>query len=655
MIYVFDKDQNLIQMIRESDCLSLHVVEEINAPAQLTMELPYGTDNGTNLQLKLGATYVCVLRPNDTTYLMFRINNTTEETTGTITASESAYDELTYSTWIIDKRPTNVSASGMLNTALLNTSYSLRNCPSTGNLSTSFYYISPYEAIKNVADLFGLEIRFNIVINDNTITAKYLDAYVKQGNSANMKRFEYGSNALEIKREQDFSSIITGIVPRGKGIQLDSDSNTNQNDPAVYGRRLDITGAEWSTSKGDPLDKPKGQEYLYDPVATAKLGLPKGSARYQVVVFEDDDTLDALMADAYTYLQKYSRPQVAFTANIIDVGSLGLGDTVAIIRHDLNIEYAARVYKIDYDMLDLTKSTLELGDQNVSQSSIVSQINSITGTQKTMATNLNTTIWAANHKNEVTYSTYEPSSASLNDVWYKTLPDGSVEMYIYNNGWQLSSPYNDDMVKSINANKITAGTIDAQKVNLINLNANNITTGAISGAVFQTSFNNFGQSVQLDSNGLVFHKLNGNRSLQVKQDGVSVFNPNTNMLIGTLSYAEDPFNGNSPLVSLSTTGSSNLSLGFQSSDTGKTYTPALNIDGATGNVGVHYNLYVNQNLVAGGNLQTGGNLTVTGATNLNNGLIVSGDAGLNAGLIVSGDAGLNAGLIVSGATNLIMA
>jgi len=260
-----------------------------------------------------------------------------------------------------------------------------------------------------------------------------------------------------------------------------------------------------------------------------------------------------------------------------------------------------------------------------------------------MATNLNTTIWAANHKNEVTYSTYEPSSASLNDVWYKTLPDGSVEMYIYNNGWQLSSPYNDDMVKSINANKITAGTIDAQKVNLINLNANNITTGAISGAVFQTSFNNFGQSVQLDSNGLVFHKLNGNRSLQVKQDGVSVFNPNTNMLIGTLSYAEDPFNGNSPLVSLSTTGSSNLSLGFQSSDTGKTYTPALNIDGATGNVGVHYNLYVNQNLVAGGNLQTGGNLTVTGATNLNN------------GLIVSGDAGLNAGLIVSGATNLIMA
>ncbi|PAK77875.1 hypothetical protein B8W85_12890, partial [Lentilactobacillus kefiri] len=86
-----------------------------------------------------------------------------------------------------------VSASGMFNVALLNTSYSLRNCPSTNSLSTNFYYISPYEAIKDIADLFGLEIRFNIVINGNKITAKYLDAYVKQGDSTNMKRFEYGS------------------------------------------------------------------------------------------------------------------------------------------------------------------------------------------------------------------------------------------------------------------------------------------------------------------------------------------------------------------------------------------------------------------------------------------------------------------------------
>lgn len=48
------------------------------------------------------------------------------------------------------------------------------------------------------------------------------------------------------------------------------------------------------------------------------------------------------------------RPRVSFKADVLDVGSLELGDTVAINRHDIKIEYFTRVYKAEHNLLNLS-------------------------------------------------------------------------------------------------------------------------------------------------------------------------------------------------------------------------------------------------------------------------------------------------------------
>ena len=60
----------------------------------------------------------------------------------------------------------------------------------------------------------------------------------------------------------------------------------------------------------------------------------------------------------------------------MDVGDLGLGDTVAIVRHDIKIEYFTRVYKVTHNLLDERQNTIELGD-DFSGSSITSTVNDL--------------------------------------------------------------------------------------------------------------------------------------------------------------------------------------------------------------------------------------------------------------------------------------
>ena len=56
-----------------------------------------------------------------------------------------------------------------------------------------------------------------------------------------------------------------------------------------YGRRITFADVEWSKANGDPLDKPKGQEWLEDPDATKQLGFSDGHMRIGLEVFEDVD------------------------------------------------------------------------------------------------------------------------------------------------------------------------------------------------------------------------------------------------------------------------------------------------------------------------------------------------------------------------------
>lgn len=80
----------------------------------------------------------------------------------------------------------------------------------------------------------------------------------------------------------------------------------------------------------------------------------------------------------------------------------------------------------------------------------------------------------------------------------------------------------DGMIASVSANKLTAGTIDARDVNLINLNASSVTSGTFKGLTFEGGIirgNNGNTEINLNSNITTY---NGTAKIEFKSPGNSL-------------------------------------------------------------------------------------------------------------------------------------
>lgn len=80
----------------------------------------------------------------------------------------------------------------------------------------------------------------------------------------------------------------------------------------------------------------------------------------------------------------------------------------------------------------------------------------------------------------------------------------------------------DGMIASVSANKVTAGTIDARDVNLINLNASSVTSGTFKGLTFEGGIirgNNGNTEINLNSNITTY---NGTAKIEFKSPGNSL-------------------------------------------------------------------------------------------------------------------------------------
>lgn len=430
--FLFDKVQKYVTRINTEYLIEAHYTEEINTAGQLEFTLP------ATMRLPKNVFYVCVTDPDDeTSYLMFKI--VTEKVTDekvTYTCIENAYDELASYTYIKDKRPTAI-ASAMLQMVLDGTRWSVGSCPEVSPKFCSFYYISVLEAIQKIVNLWGFEVQFQVKIDGitNEIKQRNINLYTKLGKRTN-KRFEYGSNLLSVTQANDSTGLYTALVGRGKGVQV-SNGDTDT-DPDGYGRRITFADVVWSTQSGNPLNKPAGQEYLEDPNATAAYGFPDGHPRIGFVTFQDCEDPNELIQLTYDKLQEINHPQVQFSASIADVGSLDLGDTIAIVRHDIGIEYYTRVFKVVHDLLDSSNNTVELGDNIAGSNSITQQISNIQNNQSNVQNAIDTIVMNGSDGNKLFFGTDFPANGTDGDIFYKTLENGGTEMYIYKDGgWQL--------------------------------------------------------------------------------------------------------------------------------------------------------------------------------------------------------------------------
>ena len=441
-MFLLNHQQRVKKWLTDKNFMEASLVEQINAADQLMFSIPLKS------RLPPSLYFAVIPRPRHDDYLMFKIISEQVMTDRVqYTCVEAAYDELKSYHYIKDLRPQDRTAANMLQIALEGTRWEVGTVSETGTSSTNFYYISTLEAIQKIVTLFNLEAVFSVSINafSTKVVRRRVNLYAQQGERTG-KRFEYGSNLLTVTREESSEGLVTALIGRGKGEEIYHDADGKkttasdkeaQTAPDGYGRRINFADVVWSKANGNPVDKPAGQEYVEDPDATALYGFDDGKPRIGIQIFEDITDPKELIQATWKALQVLKRPKVSFKANVIDVGDLGLGDTVAIIRHDIQIEYFTRVYKVTHNLLDEKRNTIELGD-DFSGHSMTSTIASMSGAIEKAQQTAGYAAISANGKNTNFYSKDKPAVAVEGDLWYKDLGNGEVDLYQYHDGnWIL--------------------------------------------------------------------------------------------------------------------------------------------------------------------------------------------------------------------------
>lgn len=445
MIYLFDKDEKLIKIIRKpaikTALQKFSLTTENYISDRLTVEMKALKDDEL---AKLE--YMAIQSIDDTHkfhYFYIAQGNTKGDIT-TLVGVQSGIEELR-KTVVYDKRPTDQRARPVIEWLLTGTNWSPRFIAETNPKSTNFYYISTFDALKKVCKVWGLEMQFFVEMNGSQIGARYIDFKRKIGEAVG-KRVVYGHNALEILQEVEKTNLYTALVGRGKGEQVSSAEDTGK-DADGYGRKINFEEIVWSKAKGDPLDKPLGQKYLEIPEMTAKYGIkqPDGKMRPKIgfVEFSEEEDKNELIKQTYEALIESSRPKLTLKTSTVYLKGVQIGDTIRVVRHDRRLDYDTRIFEITFDRLNNESSDIKLGDR-VSESNdakVQSTVNKAldefkAGEFTEFVKKLPEFIPSANGFNHNWYTSTDPTESHpgqvlINDSWYKPDPEHEGHTIMY--------------------------------------------------------------------------------------------------------------------------------------------------------------------------------------------------------------------------------
>ena len=430
IIYLLNKAQKAVKAISTTDTVEAKYTEGINEANKLTLSVPLKNRLDPNIF------YALIPTKDTTNYLMFKLNDeNVQNDRVSYTGIDAAYDELKSYGYIKEIHPVARTAKEILQRVLEGTRWEVGYVDGTPTVNTMFYYQTYLECIQKIVQLFNVEVTFTYGFNTATqeISGRRVNLFTQQGRRTG-KRFEYGSNLLEVTREEDSQNIATAIVGRGKGEEkYDDDGEAT----GGYGRRINFSDVVWSKANGDPADKPAGQEFVEDKEATKIFGYDDGTPRIAIMVFEDIEDPTELLSATWSTLKTAERPKVSFKAKVTNVGNLQLGDTIAIIRHDIGIEYFTRVYKVTHDLNDSANNTVEMGD-DMSNSSLTSYMTNISQSVTQANNTAEQASVAAGSKNKNFYSTTKPRIANEGDNLFLNLGNGDFEYWIWhNNAWEF--------------------------------------------------------------------------------------------------------------------------------------------------------------------------------------------------------------------------
>lgn len=343
----------------------------------------------------------------------------------------------------------------------------------------------------SILDTYGGEYRF-----DNY----HIGLYANRGSDSGAL-IAYGKNLTDIEQEEEIANTYTSIYP--------------------YTNIRDEEGNE------SLLTLP---EYFVDSEYTSNYARRK----IKTINFQQDDitTVEQLRERAQQYIvgNDIGVPSVNLTVKFVDlsktldykdlalVEEINLCDQVTVYYEKLGIRQKAKVIKTIWNVALDRYEELVIGKARANLSQSIGT--TVDGKLETVVTDLNSVRISADGKTKIFIGVNEPIATNINDLWYKPVEDGGVEMYRWDGIiWELQKS---------SAGALT-GTIDFANIQAINIDANAITTGTLSGTnmwlnlitgEMQFTHPTTGDILALDQGEIFFQNGDNTRHLKYSPQGL---------------------------------------------------------------------------------------------------------------------------------------
>lgn len=354
MIFLFDNTLQLRHIVPRDKCLHATRTENLKGPDRFYAEVK---QVGVDLA---GIHYVAHRDTvNTDTYHMYRLIDTSWEGSSSsfiLDGLELAYSELATHGYIKDMRPSARAVGNVARDILEDSPWQVTTVSSAKLYTGNFYYVSRLEALLTLLDGSDLEMQSYITLTGGRVSGRHIVLKDRLGQDRG-RRYVHGDSLLTVTRRKSDADIYTAVLGRGKGEETEGGG---------FGRRITFEDIAWSKASGDPVDKPLGQEYVELPEATKLWGHADGTPRLAIVEFDDETDKNALLRASYEHLLQVAHPQETFNASVRDEGLTGIGDTVAIIRRDLDISYKTRIFSREINLLVPKRVQISLGDASTS-------------------------------------------------------------------------------------------------------------------------------------------------------------------------------------------------------------------------------------------------------------------------------------------------
>jgi len=302
-----------------------------------------------------------------------------------ITSEDSAVDELMCAPIHFAAPAVDFSAEDLLTDVLAGTRWQV-GIVEAGAVATADAdwrdYPMAWACVLEISELFSLEIRTRVIVEDCEVTARYIDLLQSRGTYTG-KVLRYGGNTKQMVRYGDGGEVYSAIIGLGKA--------------DASGDPLTFSDVVWEVSGGDPVDKPTAQNWVGTDAArigapadpdtntpeVVGYGIPLGDGTFahRFGIFRDPEETDAghLLDKSYAYWLKHNKPQYRYDVDAIALDRMPpqqpgdpdrsqermrLGDTVGVVNMKVAVPYedAQRVTEVRYCYSDMRKDAVVLGD-----------------------------------------------------------------------------------------------------------------------------------------------------------------------------------------------------------------------------------------------------------------------------------------------------